>query len=72
MYVTICKIDDQCKFHARSRAPTPVLWDNPEGWGGGGRWEGGFMRGGTDVYLWPIHVEVWQKYYNIVIIFQLK
>jgi len=20
MYITICKIDDQCKFHARSRA----------------------------------------------------
>ena len=30
-YITICKIDDQCKFDAWSREPKPVLWDNPEG-----------------------------------------
>ena len=37
MYITICKIDDQCKFDAGHSKP--VLWDNPEGWGeeGGGR-----------------------------------
>ena len=53
--------------------PKPVLRDNLEGWGedGGGR---GFRMGGTHVYLWPIHVDVWQKpsqYYK-VIIFQLN
>ena len=38
----------------------PVLWDNPEEWGG----EGGGRRVqdmGTYVYLWLIHVNVWQK-----------
>ena len=32
----------------------------PRGVGWGGRWEGGF-RQGIHVYLWLIHVEVWQK-----------
>ena len=38
----------------------PVLWDNPEGWGGegGGR---GLQDGGTHVPPWMIHVDVWQK-----------
>ena len=38
----------------------PVLWDNPEGWGGegGGR---GVQDGGTHVYPWLISVDVWQK-----------
>ena len=38
----------------------PVLWYNPEGWGGqgGGR---GFRMGGTHVHLWLIHVDVWRK-----------
>ena len=42
-----------------------VHWDDPEGWYG----EGGRMRGsgwGTRVYLWWIHVDVWQNQYNIV------
>ena len=40
--------------------PKLVLWDNPEGWGweGGGR---GDQNGGTHVYPWLIHVNVWQK-----------
>ena len=39
--------------------PKPVLWDNPEGWGGEGG-GGGFMMGGR-MYLWPIHVDVWKE-----------
>jgi len=37
-----------------------LLWDNPEGWDreGGGR---GVQVGGTHVYPWLIHVNVWQK-----------
>ena len=37
-----------------------VLWDNSEGKGGegGGR---GVQDGGAHVYLWPTHVDVWQK-----------
>ena len=40
--------------------PKPVRWDNPEGRGRerGGR---GFRMGETHVYLWLIHVNVWQK-----------
>ena len=42
-----------------------VHWDDPEGWygEGGGRWGSGW---GTCVYLWWIHVDVWQNQYNIV------
>ena len=38
----------------------PVLWDNPEGWGreGSGR---EFQDGGTHVYPWLIHINIWQK-----------
>ena len=50
----------------------PVYWENPEGWDGQG---GG--RGVQDVghiYLWLIHVNVWQRplqYYKVVSL-QLK
>ena len=39
-----------------------VHWDNPEGWygEGGGREEEG-SGWGTCVYLWRIHVDIWQK-----------
>ena len=37
MYITICKTADQCNFNAWSR---PLLWDNPEGWGGEGGGKG--------------------------------
>ena len=42
-------------------------WDNPEGWyrEGGGRREAG-SAWGTRVYLWQIHVDIWQNQYNIV------
>ena len=35
-----------------------VLWDNPEGRGGEGR-QRGVQDGGTRVYPWLIHVDVW-------------
>ena len=37
----------------------PVLWDNPEGWGGEG--VGGVQDGGTHVHLWLIHADIWEK-----------
>ena len=52
--------------------PKPVLCDNPEGQGGkgGGRQA---QDGGTHVYQWLIHVDVWQKsQYCKVIILQFK
>ena len=42
-----------------------VHWDDPEGWygeGGGRRVQGWRTR----VYLWWIHVDIWQNQYNIV------
>ena len=47
------------------------LCDNLEGWDGVG---GRFKREGTYVYLWLIHVDVWQKptQYCKAIIIQLK
>ena len=42
-------------------------WDDPEGWyreGGGRREEGSGW--GTRVYLWRIHVDIWQNQYNII------
>ena len=53
--------------------PKPVACDNLEG--GMGREVGeGFKREGIYTYLWPIHVEVWQKppQYCRVSILQLK
>ena len=44
----------------------PLLWDNPEGWGGeeGGRED---QDRGKHVHLWLIHVDIWQKnHHNIV------
>ena len=59
-YMAVCKIDSQRVFAVGHRELKPVLCDNLEGWGGvgGGR---GFRREGTYVYLWLIHVDVWQK-----------
>ena len=42
-----------------------VRWDDSEGWYG----EGGGREGsgwGTCIYLWRIHVDIWQNQYNIV------
>ena len=53
--------------------PGLVHWDDPEGWGGEGRWEGG-SGWGTHVHSWLIHVNVWQKslqYYKVISL-QLK
>ena len=44
-----------------------VHWDDPEGWygeGGGRREE--VSGWGTRVYLWRIHVDIWQNQYNAV------
>ena len=41
-----------------------VHWDDPEGWYGEGR--GRRVQDGDHVYLWWIHVDIWQNQYNIV------
>ena len=58
-------------LNAWSRAPKPVLWGSPEGWGGE---SGGEVQDGGHVCPWLIHVDVWQKppQYCKGIIIQLK
>ena len=53
-----------------ARHPNLVLWDNPEGWGGEGE-ERVVQYEGTHVYLWLIHVDIWQKpsqYCKVIIV----
>ena len=47
-----------CKRASWSLMYEQVLWDNLEEYGGE---RGGFRREGTNVCLWPIHVDVQQK-----------
>ena len=44
-YITICKLDSQWEFAVWLRKLKQGLWINLEGWGGGGRWEGGSKGG---------------------------
>ena len=53
----MCKIDDQCKFDARSRAPKASALGQLRGTEWEGRWDG-VHGGGTHVYPWLIYVDV--------------
>ena len=60
-----------------TKGAQPRALEQPRGVGWGGmEWEieAGFRREGTFVYLWLIHVDVWQKptQYCKAIILQLK
>ena len=46
MYITICKINDQCKFSAWSMELKAGAWGQPRGTGWGGRWLEGFRMEG--------------------------
>ena len=56
-YITVCKIDTQGEFAVCLRKPKQRLCINLEGWDreGDGR---EVQKGGDNVYLWLIHVEV--------------
>ena len=60
IYITICKIDSQREFVVWLTKLKQGLCINLEGWDGeaDGREA---QKGGIYVYLWLIHVEVWQK-----------
>ena len=60
-YITIWKIDSKWELLCDTGSSTQcsVEWC-PRGVGWGGKWEGGFRREGTYVYLWLTHVDVWQ------------
>ena len=55
-YITIYKVESQCEFVDWLRELKQGLFNNLQGWD---REEGG--REGTYVYLWLIHVGIWQK-----------
>jgi len=72
-YNTMCKIDSQWEFAVWLRELKQGLCNNL--WCGMGREMGGrFKREGTYVYLWLIHVDIWQKATKFckAIILQLK
>ena len=59
-YIAMCKLDSQWEFGVWIRYLNQGLCINLES--GMGREMGGrFKREGIYVYLWLIHVEVWQK-----------
>jgi len=61
-YITKCKLDSQWEFAVWLRELKSGLCNNLEGWDGeGDGWDGGSRREGRYVYLWLIHVDVWQK-----------
>ena len=59
-YINICKRDDQCEFAIWHRKLKPGLCDNWEGWDGVGSGRK-FQEEGDILYLWLIHVNIWQK-----------
>ena len=60
IYNIMCKRESWWEAAVKYREPSLVLRDNLEGQDGG-RWEGGSSREDIHVYLWLIHVIVWQK-----------
>ena len=67
VYITRCKLDSQWEFAIWCRELKPGLWPT---WGVGER----FKREGPYVYLWLVHIDVWQKptQYCKAIILQFK
>ena len=59
--ITVCKIREPFNLLYDSGSSNPVLCDNPEAVGWGGRWKGRSEGRGPNIYLWLIHVDVWQK-----------
>ena len=64
-YNIMYKTSRQSRFDARYWMPGAGALGQPRGMVWGGRREEG-SRWGTRVYLWWIHVDIWQNHYNIV------
>ena len=65
MYNIIYETSHQFRFNARYRMLGAGALGRPRGMVRGGRREEG-SGWGTRVYLWQIHVDIWQNQYNIV------
>ena len=65
MYNIIYEMSRQTRFDARYWMLGAGALGQPRGMVRGGRREEGSGRG-TRVYLWQIHVDIWQNQYNIV------
>ena len=65
MYNIIYEMSHQSRFDARYWMLGAGALGLPRGMVRGGRREEG-SGWGTRVYLWPIHVDIWQNQYNIV------
>ena len=65
MYNIIYETNRQSNFDAQYWMLEAGALGRPRGivWGG---WKEGGSEWGTRVYLWQIHVDVWQNQYNIV------
>ena len=65
MYNIIYETSHQSKFDAQYWMLGASALGRPRGMVWGGRREEG-LDWGTRVYLWRIHVDIWQNQYNIV------
>jgi len=65
MYNIIYEMSYQSRFNARYWMLGALALGRPRGMVREGRREGG-SGWGTCVYLWRIHVDIWQNQYNIV------
>ena len=65
MYNIVYEISCQFRFDARYWMLGAGALGRPRGMFRGGRREEG-SGWGTHVYLWRIHVDIWQNQYNIV------
>ena len=71
MYNIIYEMSRQSRFEARYRKLGAGALGRPRGMVQGGKKEEG-SGWGTHVYLWRIHVDIWQNQYNIVKLKKMK
>ena len=60
VYITICKVDDQCKFWCMKQGSQSLCTGTTQRDGVGREVGRGLQDGETHVHAWVIHVYVWQ------------
>ena len=71
MYNIIYETSHQSRFDAQNWMLGAVALGRPRGMVWGGRREEG-SGWGTHVYLWQIHLDIWQNQYSIVKLNKIK